>query len=58
MDLSTVKVFLEEIFCSLSFIRRERVYFPNFWREGVIEVDFMIIGSGWWDMVGGFFGED
>ena len=47
MDLSIVKVFLEEVLLSFVFIRRERVDLPDFRGEGVIEVDFVIIGSGW-----------
>ena len=48
MDLSIVKVFLEEVLLSFVFIRRERVDLPDFRGEGVVEVDFVIIGSGWW----------
>ena len=57
-DLSIVKVFLEEVLLSFAFIRRERVDLPDFRGEGVIEVDFVIVGSGWWDVVSSFLGED
>ena len=55
VNLSTVKVLLEEIFSSFMFIGGERVNLPDFGSEGVIKVDLMIIGSRQWDMVGSFF---
>ena len=57
-DLSAIKVFLEEVFGGFVFVGQEWVNLPNFGSKGVIEVDFMVIGSCWWDMVSGFFGED
>ena len=57
-DLSAVKVFLEEVFSGLPFFRGQGVNLSNLWGEGVVEVDFMVVGSGWRDMVGGFFRED
>ena len=57
-NLSAVKVVLEEVLSGLLFIRREGVNLPNFGSEGVVKVDLVIIGSKWWDMVGGFFGEN
>ena len=58
MDLPTVKVFLKEVFGGFSFFGGQGVDFPYFGSEGVVKIDLMIIGSGWWDMVGSFLGED
>ena len=58
MDLSAVKVLLEEVLGGFVFIGREMVNSPNFGSERFIEVDLMVIGSGWWDTVSSFLGED
>ena len=58
MDFPAVKVFLEEVFGGFPFFRRQGVNFSNFWSKGVVEVDLVVVGSGWRDMIGGFFGED
>ena len=44
-NLSTVKVFLEEVPSGFSFVRQEGVNLSNFGSEGVIKVDFVVIGS-------------
>ena len=45
VDLSTVEVFLEEVFSSFVFVRRERVNFPDRGSDRFVKVDFMVIGS-------------
>ena len=56
-NFPTVKVLLKKVLSGFAFIRRERIDFSDFGSEGIIEIDFMIIGSRQWDMVSGFFGE-
>ena len=58
MNFPTVKVLLEKVFGGFAFVRRERVDFSNFGGEGIVEVNFVIIGSRQQDMIGGFLGED
>ena len=58
VNFPTVKVLLEKVFGGFAFVRRERVDFSDFGSEGIVEIDLMIIRSRWWDMVGGFLGED
>ena len=57
-NLSTVEVFLEEVLGGLPFFRRSGVDFPDLGGEGVVKVDLVVIWSGWWDIISGFFGED
>ena len=58
VDLSRVKVFINEVVSSLSFFYREGVKFPNLRDKGFVEIDGMVIGASGGNMVGGFFGED
>ena len=58
MDLSTVEVFLEEVFSGFPFFWGQGVDFPDLGSEGVVKIDLVIVRSGWWDMVSSFFGED
>ena len=54
-ELSRSEVLVQKVFGGFSFIRGEGVYLPDFRGEGVVEVDFMIIGSRGGNVVGGFF---
>ena len=58
MNFSTVEVFLEEVFCGFPFFQGQGVDFSDLRGKGVIKVDFVVIRSGRWNMIGGFFGEN
>ena len=58
MNLSSVQVFLEEVLCSLLFVGGEGVYLAYLRREGLVEVDLMVVGMRRGDIVSGFFRED
>ena len=58
VNLSTVKVFLEEVLGGFTFIEREKVDFSDLGSERIVKINLVIIGSGWWDVVSSFFGED
>ena len=49
------QVLIQEVLGGFTLVGRKRVYLPNLWGEGIVKVDFMIIGSGRGDMVSGFF---
>jgi len=57
-DFSGRKVLVKESFGGKALFRRERVEFPDFGSERVGEVDFMIVGSRWGNMVCSFLSEN
>ena len=54
-DLSRGEVFIQEVLSGFMLVWGEGVHFPDLWGEGVVEIDFMIIGSRGGNMIGGFF---
>ena len=54
-DLSRGEVFIQEVLSGFTLVRGEGVHFPDLRGEGIIEIDFMIIGSQGGNVVGGFF---
>ena len=53
-DLSGGEVLIQEVFGGFVFVGREGVYFPDFWGERVVKVDFMVVRMGRGNVVGCF----
>jgi len=53
-----MKIFIKKVFSCFAFFKREGIKFSDFWNERLFQVDFMVIGSGGGNVVGGFFRED
>ena len=49
---------MKEVLSGFVFIWREGVNLSNLRGEGVVEVDFVVVRSGWQDVVSRFLGED
>ena len=56
-DLSGLEILVKKGFCGDSFFWGKGIDFPNLGYEGVIKVDFMVVGARGRDMVGRFLGE-
>ena len=57
-NLSSGKVFFKEVLGGFFLIGREGVDFAYLRCKGVVEIDLMVIGLGWGNMVSCFFRED
>ena len=57
MDFSQGEVFIKEVFGGFLFFGGEVIYLPDFRREGVIKVDFVVIGARRGNVVSGLLGE-